>query len=162
MKRLFPLLAVAALVSILAACGGGKKNTTTTNGAGGPPLKHPGKVVIGFGLPAPSFWNGQASGNTLNNPSGFEYSLGIATSARSTQSRTKIASDTCELKRGIRRLKLGLGLGQAGDSRRPLLDQCRRPHREPKCSRCPEPPGSLDSIGREPAGGAPVAEAQVR
>jgi len=77
-KRLFPLLAVAALVSILAACGGGKKNTTTTNGAGGPPLKHPGKVVIGFGLPAPSFWNGQASGNTLKHPSGFEYSLGIA------------------------------------------------------------------------------------
>ena len=78
MKRLFPLLAVAALVSILAACGGGKKNTTTTNGAAGPPLKHPGKVVIGFGLPAPSFWNGQASGNTLKNPSGVEYSLGLA------------------------------------------------------------------------------------
>ena len=77
MKRLLPLLMVAALVAMLAACGGGKKNTTTTNGGGGPPLKHPGKVVIGFGLPAPSFWNGQASGNTLKNPSGFEYSLGI-------------------------------------------------------------------------------------
>ena len=76
MKRLFPLLAVAALVSVLAACGGGKKNTTTTNG--GVPTKTPGKVVIGFGLPAPSFWNGQASGNTLKNPSGFEYSLGLA------------------------------------------------------------------------------------
>jgi polar amino acid transport system substrate-binding protein len=74
-KRLLPLLLAAALVATLAACGGSKKNTTTTNG--GPPLKHPGKVVIGFGLPAPSFWNGQASGNTLKNPSGFEYSLGI-------------------------------------------------------------------------------------
>jgi polar amino acid transport system substrate-binding protein len=77
-KRLLPLLGVAALVVALAACGGGKKNTTTTNGAGAPPLKHPGKVVIGFGLPAPSFWNGQASGHTLKHPSGFEYSLGLA------------------------------------------------------------------------------------
>jgi polar amino acid transport system substrate-binding protein len=78
-KRLLPLLAVAALVSVLAACGGGgggNSNTTTTNA--GPPLKTPGKVVIGFGLPAPSFWNGQASGSTLKNPSGFEYSLGLA------------------------------------------------------------------------------------
>ena len=78
MKRLLPLLGVAALVVALAACGGGKKNTTTTNGAGAVPTKKPGKVVVGFGLPAPSFWNGQASGNTLKNPSGFEYSLGLA------------------------------------------------------------------------------------
>ena len=78
MKRLLPLLAVAALVSVLAACGGGKKNSTTTNGAGAVPTKTPGKLVVGFGLPAPSFWNGQASGNTLKHPSGFEYSLALA------------------------------------------------------------------------------------
>lgn len=76
MKRLLPLLGVAALVATLAACGGSSKSPTTTS-SNGPPLKHPGKVTIGFGLPAPSFWNGQASGNTLKHPSGFEYSLGI-------------------------------------------------------------------------------------
>jgi polar amino acid transport system substrate-binding protein len=77
-KRLLPLLAVAALVSVLAACGGGgNKAPTTTSGKAALPTKHPGKLVVGFGLPAPSFWDGQASGNTLKNPSGFEYALAI-------------------------------------------------------------------------------------
>jgi polar amino acid transport system substrate-binding protein len=35
-------------------------------------------MVIGFDLPAPSFWNGRASGNTIKHPSGFEYSLSQA------------------------------------------------------------------------------------
>ncbi len=79
MKRLLLLLGVAALVASLAACGGGgKKATTSTGGAAAVPTKTPGKVVVGFGLPAPSFWNGQASGHTLKHPSGFEYSLGLA------------------------------------------------------------------------------------
>jgi polar amino acid transport system substrate-binding protein len=77
-KRLLPLLALAALVVTLAACGGGKKSPTTTSSQQAVPTKTPGKVVVGFGLPAPSFWNGQASGHTIKHPSGFEYSLGLA------------------------------------------------------------------------------------
>jgi polar amino acid transport system substrate-binding protein len=76
-KRLLPLLGIAAFVCLLAACGGGSKSPTTTSNKAAVPLKHPGKVVVGFGLPAPSFWNGQASGSSLKNPSGFEYSLGL-------------------------------------------------------------------------------------
>jgi polar amino acid transport system substrate-binding protein len=77
-KRLLPLLGVAALVATVAACGGGKKSPTTTSSNSAVPTKTPGKVVVGFGLPAPSFWNGQASGHTIKHPSGFEYSLGLA------------------------------------------------------------------------------------
>ena len=78
MKRLLPLLAVAALVSVLAACGGGgKKATTSTSGRAAVPTKHPGKLVVGFDLPAAAFWNGQASGNTIKHPSGFEYGLAV-------------------------------------------------------------------------------------
>ena len=76
MKRLLPLLGVAALTATLAACGGGSKAPTTTSSSGAPTL-HAGKLIVGFDLPAPSFWNGQASGTTLTNPSGFEYALAI-------------------------------------------------------------------------------------
>ena len=31
----------------------------------------------GFDVPAPAFWNGQLSGTTLKNPSGFEYGLAL-------------------------------------------------------------------------------------
>lgn len=78
MKRLIPLLGVAAIVSILSACGGGgTASTTTTSSSSAPPTKTPGKLVVGFDLPAPAFWNGQASGNTIKNPSGFEYGLAL-------------------------------------------------------------------------------------
>jgi polar amino acid transport system substrate-binding protein len=78
-KRLLPLLGIAALVSVLAACGGGGGNntTTTTSTTAAVPTLHSGKLVVGFDLPAPAFWNGQASGTTLKNPSGFEYGLAI-------------------------------------------------------------------------------------
>ena len=79
MKRLLPLLGIAALVSMLAACGGGgggNSAPTTTSGSAVPTL-HPGKLVVGFDLPAPAFWNGQASGTTLKDPSGFEYGLAL-------------------------------------------------------------------------------------
>jgi polar amino acid transport system substrate-binding protein len=69
------LLGIAALAVTLAACGGGKK-TTTTKPKGVPTLSH-GTLIVGFDLPAPSFWNGQASGTTLLHPSGFEYSLAV-------------------------------------------------------------------------------------
>ena len=78
MKRLLPLLGLAALVSVLAACGGGgKKATTSTSGPAAVPTKHPGKLVVGFDLPAAAFWNGQASGTTIKHPSGFEYGLAV-------------------------------------------------------------------------------------
>ena len=78
MKRLLPLLGIAALASVLAACGGGGgSNTTTTSSTQSVPTLHAGKLVVGFDLPAPAFWNGQASGTTIKNPSGFEYGLAL-------------------------------------------------------------------------------------
>jgi polar amino acid transport system substrate-binding protein len=76
-KRLLPLLGLAALVSVLAACGGGSKAPTTTSSKAAVPTKTPGKLVVGFDLPAAAFWNGQASGNTIKHPSGFEYGLAL-------------------------------------------------------------------------------------
>jgi polar amino acid transport system substrate-binding protein len=76
-KRLLPLLGVAALVSVLAACGSGGSSPTTTSSSNAVPTKTPGKLVVGFDLPAPAFWNGQASGNTIKDPSGFEYGLAL-------------------------------------------------------------------------------------
>ncbi len=78
MKRFFPLLAVAGLVATLAACGGGSgNNTTTTSSNASAPTLTPGKLVVGFDVPATAFWNGQLSGTTLKNPSGFEYGLAL-------------------------------------------------------------------------------------
>ncbi len=77
MKRFLPLLGVAALVSVLAACGGGGSKSPTTSSIGSVPTKTPGKLVVGFDLPAPAFWNGQATGNTIKDPSGFEYGLAL-------------------------------------------------------------------------------------
>jgi polar amino acid transport system substrate-binding protein len=76
-KRLLPLLGVAVLVSVLAACGGGKKAPTTTTSSNAAPTLHAGKLVVGFDLPAPAFWNGRASGNTIIHPKGFEHSLAV-------------------------------------------------------------------------------------
>jgi polar amino acid transport system substrate-binding protein len=42
------------------------------------PTKQAGKLIVGFDLPAPSFWNGRATGTTIKNPSGFEYALSQA------------------------------------------------------------------------------------
>lgn len=78
MKRLLPLLALAALISTLAACGGGgHKAPTTTSNKAALPTKTPGKLVVGFDLPAAGFWNGQASGTTIKHPTGFEYGLAL-------------------------------------------------------------------------------------
>ena len=51
---------------------------TAFAGASAVPTKHPGKLIVGFDLPAPAFWNGHASGTTIKNPSGFEYALSQA------------------------------------------------------------------------------------
>jgi polar amino acid transport system substrate-binding protein len=65
------MFALAALATLVVASAAYARQAAV-------PTKTPGKLVVGFGLPAPSFWNGQASGNTLKNPSGFEYSLALA------------------------------------------------------------------------------------
>jgi polar amino acid transport system substrate-binding protein len=92
-KRLLPLVGVVAIVSVLAACGGGgsNNNTTTTSSTSGVPTLHPGKLVVGFDLPAPAFWNGQASGTTIKNPSGFEYGLALDVAAQLGIPKNKVS-----------------------------------------------------------------------
>jgi polar amino acid transport system substrate-binding protein len=89
-RLLLPLLGVAALVATLAACGGGGGSSTTTTASNAVPTLHPGKLIVGFDLPAPSFWNGQASGTTLKNPSGFEYGLAIDVAKQLGISRSNV------------------------------------------------------------------------
>ncbi len=76
MKGLLPLLGIAALAATMTACGGNSAPTTTSS-SGAPPTLHAGKLVVGFDLPAPAFWNGQATGNTIKDPTGFEYGLAL-------------------------------------------------------------------------------------
>jgi polar amino acid transport system substrate-binding protein len=68
MKRLLVAAGIAALA------------VTATAGARplAVPTKQAGKLIVGFDLPAPSFWNGRATGTTIKNPSGFEYALSQA------------------------------------------------------------------------------------
>jgi polar amino acid transport system substrate-binding protein len=66
------------LTAIIAALGVCAVLAVTASAQTGPPTKEPGKLVVGFDLPAPGFWNGRASGSTIKNPSGFEYSLALA------------------------------------------------------------------------------------
>jgi len=63
------------LAAVLALC---VVTASVASAAGSPPTKEAGKLVVGFDLPAPGFWNGRASGTTLKNPSGFEHSLAFA------------------------------------------------------------------------------------
>jgi len=49
----------------------------TTASAAAPPTKQAGKLIVGFDLPAPGFWNGRATGNTIAHPTGFEHSLAL-------------------------------------------------------------------------------------
>src|SRR5437870_8128765 len=57
-------------------CPGGHRDGRSE--APGRQTKKPGKLIVGFDLPAPSFWNGRATGTTIKNPSGFEYALSQA------------------------------------------------------------------------------------
>jgi polar amino acid transport system substrate-binding protein len=68
MKRVLVAAAIAALA------------VTATAGARplAAPTKQAGKLIVGFDVPAPGFWNGRATGTTIKNPSGFEYSLSQA------------------------------------------------------------------------------------
>src|SRR5947199_2926710 len=68
MKRVL----LAATIALLAM--------TATAGAGplAAPTKSPGKLIVGFDVPAPGFWNGHATGTTIKNPTGFEAALSQA------------------------------------------------------------------------------------
>jgi polar amino acid transport system substrate-binding protein len=77
-KRLLPLLGVAALVAALAACGGGSSSTTTTSSTQAAPVMHSGKLVVAFGDPAPGFAEGTVRGNKITNPKGYEVDLAKA------------------------------------------------------------------------------------
>ena len=56
--------------------------TATASAQSTPPTKESGKLIIGFDLPAPSFWNGRATGTTIKNPTGFEYAMSQAIAKR--------------------------------------------------------------------------------
>jgi polar amino acid transport system substrate-binding protein len=64
-------LAAAALAACAATAVAASAQTRAV------PTKQSGKLVVGFDLPAPGFWNGQASGSTIRHPTGFEHSLAV-------------------------------------------------------------------------------------
>jgi polar amino acid transport system substrate-binding protein len=68
MKRVLVAVGVAAL-AVTSAAGAGRLAV---------PTKQPGKLIVGFDVPAPAFWNGRPTGTTIKNPSGFEYALSQA------------------------------------------------------------------------------------
>ncbi len=72
MKRLLPLLALAALVAVPAASAGRQA----------PPTMHAGQLVVAFGDPAPGFASGTVRGNTVTKPRGYEVDLAKAIAAQ--------------------------------------------------------------------------------
>src|SRR5262249_19742572 len=68
-KKALTLALVVALASTTAAFAGSSASV---------PTKKPGKLIVGFDVPAPSFWNGRVSGTTIHNPTGFEAALAQA------------------------------------------------------------------------------------
>ena len=68
MKRLLPVLAVAALVAVPAA----------TARPSAPPTLEAGKLIVAFGDPTPGFASGTVRGNTVTNPRGYEVDLAAA------------------------------------------------------------------------------------
>jgi polar amino acid transport system substrate-binding protein len=65
-KRLLPLLAVAALIVVPVA-------VATTSSS--PPVKKHGKLIVAFGDPAPGFAAGHVRGSKIRNPKGYEVDL---------------------------------------------------------------------------------------
>jgi polar amino acid transport system substrate-binding protein len=68
MKRLLVAAGIAALA--MTATAGAKPQAV--------PTKQAGKLIVGFDVPAPGFWNGRPTGTTIKNPSGFEFALSQA------------------------------------------------------------------------------------
>jgi polar amino acid transport system substrate-binding protein len=71
-KRLLVAASIAALA--MTSVAGAKPQAV--------PTKQAGKLIVGFDVPAPGFWNGRPTGTTIKNPSGFEYSLSQAIAKR--------------------------------------------------------------------------------
>src|SRR5256885_14329767 len=68
MKRV--LLAASIALLAMTATAGAKPQAV--------PTKQAGKLIVGFDVPAPGFWNGRPTGTTIKNPSGFEFALSQA------------------------------------------------------------------------------------
>ena len=86
MKRLLPLLAVAALVSTLAACGGGgggSSNTTSTNAASNVPNPIVWCVDTTY-PPAESIVNGKAAGYDIDIANAIAKQLGSTAQIKTT------------------------------------------------------------------------------
>jgi ABC-type amino acid transport substrate-binding protein len=71
-------LVAAGVVALVVTAAAGAKPLAV-------PTKKAGKLIVGFDVPAPGFWNGRATGTTIKNPSGFEYAL-------STPQRAKVVT----------------------------------------------------------------------
>jgi polar amino acid transport system substrate-binding protein len=67
-KRLLPLVAVAALLVVPAA----------SARPAAPPTLQSGKLIVAFGDPTPGFASGTVRGNTVTNPRGYEVDLAAA------------------------------------------------------------------------------------
>jgi polar amino acid transport system substrate-binding protein len=65
-KRLLPLLAVAALIAVPVAVAASNSS---------PPVKQPGKLIVAFGDAAPGFAAGHVRGSKIINPKGYEVDL---------------------------------------------------------------------------------------
>ena len=102
----------------------------TASAQGAPPTKEAGKLIVGFDLPAPGFWNGRASGTTIKNPSGFEYALWLAIARRwGSRRSSSCARLSAPLLAGAEEVRLrvrgGHDHGSAEEGRR-LLDTVLR------------------------------------
>jgi polar amino acid transport system substrate-binding protein len=65
-KRLLPLLAVAALIAVPVAVAASSSS---------PPVLQKGKLIVAFGDPAPGFAAGRVRGSKIINPKGYEVDL---------------------------------------------------------------------------------------
>lgn len=70
MNRIVLAAGLAAMLAVCASAVG-----ASARNAAPPPTKEAGKLIVGFDLPAPGFWNGRATGTTIKNPTGFEAQL---------------------------------------------------------------------------------------
>jgi polar amino acid transport system substrate-binding protein len=72
-KRLSPLLAVAALIAVPAAL---------ASSSSSPPVLHKGKLTVAFGDPTPGFAVGKVRGTKISNPKGYEVDLAKKVAAK--------------------------------------------------------------------------------
>jgi polar amino acid transport system substrate-binding protein len=72
-KRLLPLLAVAALIAVPVAVAASSSS---------PPVLHKGKLTVAFGDPTPGFAVGKVRGTKITNPKGYEVDLAKAVAAQ--------------------------------------------------------------------------------